>query len=82
MTLKLNTTMEEYEAGGGDAKFIGTITSALGIQPQQMEVTDKWRGSVFLKFKVQSDGGISLQQLRQQLEELLKTDIGYPIVGD
>ena len=81
MTIKLDTTMNKYEQDGGDKKFIATVTGALKINKSLMKVMNKRSGSVFVTFRVKSDGSLSLDDLKNMLNSLFETDIGYPVVG-
>ena len=82
MTVKLDTTMQKYEQDGGDQKFIKNVTSALRIDRSLMKVMGKRSGSVFVTFRVKSDGNLSLKDLENLLGNLFATkDIGFPVVG-
>ena len=70
MTVKLDTTMNQYEQGGGDAKFIKTVTQALKLDKSLMKVMNKRSGSVFVTFRVKTDGSISLDDLKGMLDNL------------
>jgi hypothetical protein len=59
--------MELYEQGGGDEKFIKTIMDALKLDKSLMKVINKRSGSVFVTFRVKSDGSLSLEDLERQL---------------
>jgi hypothetical protein len=82
MTVNLDTTMQKYEQQGGDKKFVKIVTKAVKIDRSWMKVVSKRSGSVFITFRVKSDGSVSLDDLRNQLNDLFTNqDIGYPIVG-
>jgi hypothetical protein len=57
--------MKLYEQGGGDEKFIKTIMDALKLDKSLMKVINKRSGSVFVTFRVKSDGSLSLEDLER-----------------
>jgi hypothetical protein len=65
LTVQLDTTMKLYEQGGGDEKFIKTIMDALKLDKSLMKVINKRSGSVFVTFRVKSDGSLSLEDLER-----------------
>ena len=36
MTVKLDTTLKQYEKDGGDDKFIKDVTQSIGVDPSLM----------------------------------------------
>ena len=74
--------MQKYEQDGGDNKFVKNVTNALKIDRSWMKVMNKRSGSVFVTFRVKTDGSISLDHLRNLLNNMFANqDIGYPVVG-
>ena len=64
MTVKLDTTMEKYEEDGGDQKFVKNVTSLLKIDKSLMKVMAKRSGSVYVTFRIKTDGSISVDDLK------------------
>lgn len=81
MTVKLDTTLKDFEEGGGEQKFIRAVAESMGVDHEIIAITDKWEGSVYLKLRVLSDGSVALETLMQNLKTSLASDLGYPIVG-
>ena len=80
-TVRLDTTLEEYEADGGDRNFKRTVTRALKIDMCLMQITGKREGSVIIDFKIfNEDTDMSMDELENSLENVLKGDIGYPVL--
>lgn len=50
--MRLDTTLEEYEADGGDRNFKRTVTRAMKIDMSLMQITGKRQGSVIIDFKL------------------------------
>jgi hypothetical protein len=75
MTVRLDTTMQKYEDDGGDYKFIKRVTTTLMIDRSCMKVMSKRLGSVIVTFRVKTDGSLSLDNLRNQLNNIFANQI-------
>lgn len=81
MTVKLDTSLEQYEQDGGDKQFIKDITKSIGVDPSQMRITKKREGSVILTFIVNTDQPNATEQLKRKIKNALLNDIPYPVLN-
>lgn len=77
----MDTTLQEYENGGGNDQFISTMATNLNVEPSLIEITDVREGSVILTLNVGSDGSQPLDDLESQVNSVLQTDLGYPVLS-
>ena len=77
----MDTTLQEYENGGGNDQFISTMATNLNVEPSLIEITDVREGSVILILNVGSDGSQPLDDLESQVNSVLQTDLGYPVLS-
>lgn len=54
MTVRLDTSLQQYEEDGGDDKFINDITRSIGVDPSKMKIIRKREGSVILTFAIKT----------------------------
>jgi hypothetical protein len=52
----------------------------LDIDSSLVEITDIREGSVIIKFRVKNYGETPISRLKAQLNEILQTKIGYPVI--
>lgn len=81
MTVRLDTTLRQYERDGGDKQFIYDVTKSIGISSSQMRITYKREGSVILDFTVQTQQGLPYNQLKNKIKNAIYDDCPYPVLG-
>ena len=54
--LRMDTTLDEFENGGGSEQFTNNLADSLGVDASLIEITDVREGSVIVTFNVANDG--------------------------
>lgn len=83
MTVRLNTTLSQYESDGGDDNFKNIVCSSLEIENDKLLVMEVTEGSVIVRFRVFGSPGLSLDNLQDLLTNRFQDgqiNPGYPVL--
>jgi hypothetical protein len=51
-SIRLDTTLAEFESTGGQSGFISTLSTGMGIDTSFIEITDVREGSVIIDYNI------------------------------
>ena len=67
-SIKLNTTVNDFENGGGKAKFIDNLSISLGIDASTIDISSIREGSVIVDYTITVNEN-KIDQLKQDQNE-------------
>lgn len=67
-SIRLDTTLAEFESTGGQSGFISTLSTGMGIDTSFIEITDVREGSVIIDYNIQTDANqlFTLEELKDK----------------
>ena len=80
-TVHLDTNLSQYERDGGDRAFVAIVSKSLKIDSSRMTIVDKRQGSVILTIRLTTDQSMGNEDLKNELNAVLKSDIQYPVLA-
>ena len=69
----MDTTLDEFENGGGSEQFTNNLADSLGVDASLIEITDVREGSVIVTFNVANDGSQHIDDLEDHVASTLET---------
>ena len=81
-SIKLNTTVNDFENGGGKAKFIDNLSISLGIDASTIDISSIREGSVIVDYTITVNEN-KIDQLKQDQNDKIQKgliDFGAPVL--